>query len=825
MVKVVKFFKVANVLTVDEDFAALTRFNGRVGLSVYEFAYIIDTIKALNAGLVDVRIQVRPDKPKKPASIFAENDLVLGPVLKPTAFQIVQNIQLAPAKEKDIKSVNVAVVTKTVVTELTANISNELATTKPKVALSKFNLPLIKKFKLKTVASIKEQSSNTKPVLQISALQALPKKKTFPALTIKSLFQEKKDPSEMLVDAKFVTPAPKALKGLIKLAIPKPKLPIANTILANILKANPVTNTNDLIAEAVVPVLELEQDPMVRVTKTVKVLQAELEKSDSFFVTFELRNKGGIVVEKIERKVPHGQNIKIIQTPTQPPRVRVAPVMNVGRNTLEVQQLDRNASVMRMYRKTILPTVRLEDLAYDFVEDIPLAAVDGIKQIVDFTNNVNNTIYRFVPVGPQEEPSAEFTNVVSPGVRKSGIAIQKVERPTFAGVISHVVKEGIRIQIVNIPPGPIAVRIVRRDRTLHQIKDSDFVSIPHETSKKDIVLVDGENTPGSFLDTDLVQGHTYEYCCKLIYDTGDEVLATGCDFIEFIPLSEGVARTRVTAPTLVNREGGTDVTFNIFTKVLAKDLEIVKDLLEKQGLAELWQDELKNEKDSLQDLIAHSIRRVDLTTGQSEYFQTFTGVNFSDFDNREISSVSPLRTGHRYRYYVSALLRAPETLFEDNAKEFENKIGLKVNALPLKFKHPIVKLLGNIVTPATLKTNHSKDPFEFGNIGNLVTVDATLENLRPRLTRARAIKFNNRTNIVRWEVLGDKNLIDHFIIILDRNGQEEIVGKSHAIFDADFIEFIDKIEADETGSMRYRIIPVLTSYEHGAPVITNEVLI
>jgi hypothetical protein len=154
-----------------------------------------------------------------------------------------------------------------------------------------------------------------------------------------------------------------------------------------------------------------------------------------------------------------------------------------------------------------------------------------------------------------------------------------------------------------------------------------------------------------------------------------------------------------------------------------------------------------------------------------------------------------------------------------------NKSKISVDISPFKFRHPLTFQKGNLVTAASLNTHHPQDPFEFGNIGNVVEVDVTMEGQQPRLTRGKAFKFNNNMNVVRWEILGDKTQIDHFIIILDRMGQEEVVGKAHPIFDADFIEFIDVLDSGEVGMIRYRIVPVMTNYEHGSPIVTNSVVL
>ena len=60
---------------------------------------------------------------------------------------------------------------------------------------------------------------------------------------------------------------------------------------------------------------------------------------------------------------------------------------------------------------------------------------------------------------------------------------------------------------------------------------------------------------------------------------------------------------------------------------------------------------------------------------------------------------------------------------------------------------------------------------------------------------------------------------------MTRMGQEEVVGKAHASFDGDFIEFVDKLDDDEIGYISYKIIPVFTNYEHGTALLTNRIIV
>ena len=831
----IKKIKRSNIIKLEEDFALLENFE-EDGIATYQFNIKLDRLTALKDSAVSVRIKIRSEKTKKQPGIFEESDLQLGFSTKPKRPEVLDNILKFQGLQADVKNENQESVIREYVVDLTTTISNDILTTRPDKVFGPSDFPDEGSFELETVDSIKD-SNEKKPILQFSNFRYQLKKKKTQELNVFSIIRDKKDPSTA-IQRKYITSTKKAFAGLARPVRVKPFRPLViEPVFSDIIISSPIRNTDDFLKEIVVPVRRVRKNVFSVVKKTIVIDTKKLNSDNYFYATFELIGKNGLVVEKIERKVPHGKNIKVLNTPVFPPVVNATATQFVGRNVLEIRQVDSNADKIRMFRKVLYPTKRLEDLSYDFVQDITLEKIDSVKKIVDLTNNVNNIIYRFISISPEDQVSADFTNIVVTGKPTKGF--RKSENLIYAAIFATIGEEGIDVEVSNISPGPIAIRVLKKDLT---IKQKDFEVIPHLATEQQVYLLRGESSPGTFTDKNVKSGHVYEYCCKLIFEDGTEEVATGCDTIEFRPLSEGVVDISVSEPSIVEREDSLDIAFRVSTNLQDGDIDFLKSLIDKQGFSELFAEELKDDKDSLKKLIAHSIRRINLTTGESEYFKTFTGTFFSDLDNRKLSSVSELEGGHRYRYVVTPLFREPTSLFQTTKTtqkirtitttmtgEFEGDPDIvtvtEVSAsfLPLKFKHPITFEKGNIVTLASLKTHHAKDSFEFGSLGASKSVEITLLDVKPRVTNAKAIKFNKNTNLIRWQIVGPKDKIDHFIIIMNRMGQEEVIGKSHAIFDGDFIEYIDKITCDEIGQIFYRVIPVYTDYEHGSAVFTNRI--
>lgn len=788
-----------NVLSLSaDDFASLVEYDN--GKSVYDFTYAIDTAEALKRGGQKVEINVVPiDLPKSP-SIFSFNSISN----KPSPTVLAQNIQKIVSLKKDTKDSNNNAILSKAVSDFTTKVSNKNLFAPIKTV----------KYKLALASTINQKNEN-EPILQISTLKTTNTSKSISSLSIDSILKDKEDPSN--IQQKYTIGTKKSFQGMAVEQISSNLKKSLDTLSKKVLLKSGLTNSNQLGGSSVVPIINKEDEKFRVITKRMKFGPEQLVDSAEFIVKFNLIGLNGLVLETISRKVDHVQNVKIIQTPLISPTI--TSITLPARNLLTITQNDPLATSVDIYRKFFKRTQRIDEQKYVFVANVSVSKKNSVP-FEDLVGNASDAVYRVIPKGEQNQSGPVYTNKVVPAY-KFGIPRERTLRLLYAGIVAQSHPQGVFIEVVGLAPGVSAIKLLAKNRTRG---DKDFRTVPSFTNRQLTVLTSDTNQTYAFLDTQAKDFHVMEYAVMLLFENGDEEVSISREVYKNVPFSFGVVDTTISQPQISQTSNGVDVQFDINSTITDNNISTLKKMLEQQGQADLFASELANEKTSLNKLIAHQIRRVDLTTGETEYFKVFTGTRFSDENRRKVDGVSPLVPGRVYRYVVSALLRSAETLFEDNIQTIENSIGIKVNVLPLKFKHPVVQQHGSLVTKKSLKVNHSEEPFEFGNIGNFVAKDVSIDIAKPKASNAKVIKFNSRTNVIRWTVLGDKTLLDHFLVALERFGDEEIIGRVHTSFKSNIIEFIDKEGPKEPGSYRYRIIPVQKNYSHAPSIYTQEIV-
>ena len=790
-----------NTLSLDrENFAVLKYFSS--GKSIYEFSYAVNTKSALERGGQTVEISIKRSNLPKSPSIFSLNAISK----KPSPVLLAQNIQQITSVEKDSKNANVNAVFASGLSDFTAQISND----------SLFSNAISKKFNLATAPSL-TQLSQIEPILQMTTFPSASVNQSINSLAINSILKSGEDPSD--IQQQFTIGSAAAMQGFISPAqnrntFSSEKLKISQKILSQA----KITSSDEAPNTAIIPIFAQEKSGFVVVKKEFTIEIGQLANSSDFLVDFKLIGKNGLVLEAVQRKVEHSQNVRIIQTPTVPPKV--TSITLPARNLLTITQQDPLATSVDIFRRDFKRTIRIEDQKYVFITNVVVSKSGGPVPFEDLVGNASNTIYRIIPKGEQGQVGHAFTNKVVKAYN-FGLSRERTARLLYAGIVAQSSEKGVKIEVIGLAPGVTAIKLLARDRTN---RNTAFRNVPSFLGKNLTVMVNDSPQSYLFLDQQAKDNHIIEYAVKLLFANGDEEISTTREIFRKVPFSIGAVETVMSQPRVLQSGNSIDIQFSINSTIKSSNASILRDLLQKQGQSDLFAAEMANEKTSLDNLIAHQVRRIDLSTGQTDFFRPFTGVEFSDEDNRTIDSISAPLPGRAYRYVVSALLRTPETLFENNPKTITNSIGVSVSALPLKFKHPVVGLYGNIVTPESLIFNHSESPFEFGNVGNFVSKDVSIDISKPKAFNARVSKFNKDTNIVRWTISGDKNLIDHFLIIVDKFGDQDIIGKVHTTFSSNVIEFIDKITPKEPGSYRYKIIPVQKDYTHGSSVTTQEII-
>jgi acyl carrier protein len=526
------------------------------------------------------------------------------------------------------------------------------------------------------------------------------------------------------------------------------------------------------------------------------------------FFKFELLNSAGIAIQTIQEPVDVLKLLEVYYTPKLPPIVHFGSFDTTNKATIRVKQVDPLGSSVKVFRKNLeYSTNGISE--YQFVAEYALPPKSGFITIPVEVSPHYTTIYRVIPTGRQGSVSPEFTNIV--------INPKKViKRRKYVAMTTRIISTGISIDVSDVPVDAVSLMILKKDSTIK----SDWSVVGNSVVQINTIA---DASTYSIVDTALRKGHVYQYVCRLVYKNGDNFDA-GNACVEFYPLVENLVDTQISDVNVSYEIDNFDVTFNLKSIIEQTDLDSIKNLLESQGMLEFFSSDILTERDKLQNLVAHSIDRVDLTDGIRETFGVVTDSNFSDSTLRKINSVSPLQAGHKYRYEVSALLRSPETLFDNFKKTaIDSETKKQYSYYPAKFQHPITLTHGNIVTSQTLAAHYPKTKFSFGNVGNVSTIDVSFANDSVSISDSSAEEFDRVTNLVKWNVNGPATLIDHFLILKEFLGQREIVGKTHALNDTLTFNFYHLLSSSEIGEFNYVIVPVFKNYALGQESKTNTV--
>ena len=529
----------------------------------------------------------------------------------------------------------------------------------------------------------------------------------------------------------------------------------------------------------------------------------ELDISDLdnglFFVVFEVLNKNGVTIQKINKKVYVETLTKIYSMPIEPPEVQIiADNSPFPRRMAKIRQRDSKSSFVSIYKKSVLGN-GLSSEPYRLLTRVPLASSEGFKQINLEPSSKSNAQYRFVSETNQKVQGFDFTSIVianknDPEVKK----IVAVIRPTL---------NGNSIEIINIDPKAVSIRILRRDLTIKEkelssITDFNFVSLVGKT---------GSNL--TFNDSGLKNEHFYEYWYEFVDNKG-KYQRSICGYSYYRPIQESALTIAINNVTVTNTVGGTDCKFDIDTVLPESVTDRIKNTSLNQSQDQIFATQIEQQKNDLSKLLSHKVVRIDLQDGTVEDLGIISSKSFSDIATRSNSASTELKEGRKYRYIVSPLLRQADTLFAEVLQTGVDPTTKRTYQYSsYKFNHPYSLKRGSLTTKESQKRNHAPEDFEFGYVGSIASVDIEVRAESISLNDISIINLEN-TDVINWTTSGDTRTVDHYKIISYSNGIQSIIGKVfHDISKNNFV-FIRKLDAlDSKVDRTYEIVPVRWDYE------------
>lgn len=530
--------------------------------------------------------------------------------------------------------------------------------------------------------------------------------------------------------------------------------------------------------------------------------------SSSVFVKFQLLDsKTGTALDTVIKPLDVPTHIRIFNTPISAPIVKSTRAEISSRVNLLITQTDSRANEVHVYKKNIYTSVTDVD-DYTLIGIYPVTGSQHALVQVDMPV-YNAAIYRVIPA---------FSGML--GFSYSNVVVNpKKYRPIRAvSLTAKIVDNGISIEARKLPPNATSIQFLQRNLTIFQ-KKFDPIGSPQ--------LIDDvarQSDHLSITTLDVQDNNIYEFAVMLYHKSGTQEL-TANEIIEYVIATPGKVDIKVTDIT-VNHDSAPNVTFNVNLSVLDSNLDAIKKLMENQGIKSYFEDDIATQRDQLKSLLAYSLHRVDLTTGEREDFGVITQSEFNDSDVRKNYATRALRYGHRYRYVITAVSRTSETVLESFQKKITDDVTKKQYMFkPSKFLHPLTLRRGLLISPNGLKTRYSKSTFEHGTLGSTTSVEISFDDNPIRVVESSASQFNKYLNLVSWRVDGPVEKLDHFVIMKEVHGIRVMLGTAHSSFDHGNCQWIHNLTPHDRGEIKYVIVPVLNDYNQGQSVITNSLLI
>lgn len=550
---------------------------------------------------------------------------------------------------------------------------------------------------------------------------------------------------------------------------------------------------------------------------------------DQFYLLFQLHNGAGLEMDAISTLVQHSRNVAIASLPVIPPFLSATPC--VGYNRLELKQLDRNGAGVIIYRKVVdLQTVSLEN-GFVQVAKFPIRPGDGTRWYEDRLPSMKPVIYRAIAYNRDEFKSSEFTSAMCTPVSKFLSTRSRAElRKNFLSLHAKIAGKSIQLELNDVPPSVLAMKVYRRDLTLSQ-------SVEEAEQIGNLILMPELPTPDMrFYVTDetLVDRRDYEYLVRLVYRDGVELWANPPVQIRYNPVTSGILTTTSSPMRVVNVGLEQDIQFTLSTAVTEGKLDQVQKAMAKQGILGFFQDDIVNNREYLQSLVAYHIKRSNLTTSEVEDMGIFMGSDFSDRTLGAGKGVKPVKAGYEYEYEITTYFRSSQTLlatFELTVEDTTNPDRTYTYS-PMKWQNPITLREGNVVSPESLQRNHATSEFSASTVGSVIHLRLSLAEPTPLVQNAEANPIGIGKVLLQWELKGNTKEIDHFLITREELGMTTVAGKAHSLSDSKLIQFIDSFEGKNVdkqgyyeGAVSYTITPVLFDYSLGVATKTQQIIV
>ena len=509
---------------------------------------------------------------------------------------------------------------------------------------------------------------------------------------------------------------------------------------------------------------------------------------------------------------------------------------------LRISQEDDIATSVNILRRKITDDREDPDFKFREIENVAVSAERGAILYTDRdVSNIHPSAYEYraIPVGPTGSPSPEHTaSVIVPGVKPVvGITVSRYSEVDNNVAMSAVnLYDRVGITVESIPDDVVSIRLVKESLVSDSFfsnSEKRYKPVIPVGEKSSIVNVGKGVTSVTIEDADVVPEQFYRYKCILRRPRYPEIEANEEELIHYI---KPRVRTPINA-SIVNPklEGdiskGYTVSFDLNADFSDPGLELLGEIFAASGVSGNFIEDIRNNRDKLQDVPAFLVSRVNMVTGKSVMLGLFSPGEFKDDPELQRRVGSSIKSGVGYKYIAKLSIRPPEAFFKSavTSIDVQNKSLLGLSETE-RYEVLAQRFLSGFGATSGLASesdlNNFSDmgliaQFELGKTGIELEEKILVPYPESRLTDIQA-ESKKRENIVMWKVDGDPFDFDGFLIILNYKGRRGIIGSVPATSTSDF-KYRDKLYYEELEPLSYGIMPVYNNGRVGKIVQTNTV--
>ena len=475
-----------------------------------------------------------------------------------------------------------------------------------------------------------------------------------------------------------------------------------NTALDTIekLQDSNITNTSQMSDSAVVGINVSKIDRVKIIPARMILKRSSILGRKFFYIKLDLLSTTGIIVETLEVRINHRQNVedyyvpkRIVKTKTsssfKSPRKRV--MLTVIRN-------DKHARGYKSFVRTIYASKNYEDSPFVSAQAGNFNRYDNrksrgenltrfrksniirrpLKKMLNMSSTDSLSLIRTITIGKLGTHYGNFssaaitsgnfltshfklyTKIVENGIK---VSVRGKINDEVAGIcfLRREKRNGVRTKWEKVLPGKNNAGLpsdLNSPVINESITEPPFISIAQNNKRQKLIVT----------DRNVKQGRMYEYKIKAYMRNGVFRTSVNSRFEKFAKPSNAIKPRISKIKSNISTDSnalGIPVSFNISYSIPGNDSDVLLKLLSVAGLEEIYSEEISEIKESLSDLICFKVDRFDMLTGVTE-FLGYTGTGeFKDDGSDKVSAPSASRT---YIYRISSFLVSPDEAVQELIK-------------------------------------------------------------------------------------------------------------------------------------------------------------